>query len=403
VRPERWLPFLGGIFLLGALLQLPFLTTLSAALAVLISLTSWYRNHALDQVSYRRRPFYQRGFPGEELPLQIEVENRKFLPLSWLRVEDPWPYVVGPEDEALLAPSHVPDRGMFINVYSLRWYERSRRRFNLILRKRGVHRVGPARMRSGDLFGLYEIDRAAGPAEYLTVFPDLLPLGELDLPADDPFGDRRSRRRIFEDPNRPMGVRDYLPEDSFRSIHWPATARMGSLQVKVYQPASTQSVVVCLNIATFTRHWEGYYPDMLERLVSMAATFINLGVQDGYQVGLISNGSLAHSDRPFRIPPSRNPNQLALLLETLAGVTPLVTAPFERYLMQQMPKVHYGSNLIVITALTSLELMEALQQLRRKGRSITLVSLAKEEPEAIPGLTTVHLPFESQAPRPEAV
>ncbi len=63
-----------------------------------------------------------------------------------------------------------------------------------------------------------EIDR-------LTVFPALLPLEELHLSPEYPIGDQRSRKRISEDPNQVMGVRDYHPEDNFRRLHWPATAR----------------------------------------------------------------------------------------------------------------------------------------------------------------------------------
>ncbi len=391
---NRWLPLLAAMFLLGALLDLPFLTTLSAALAVLIGTATWWSSHSLDGILYRRRPHYRRAFPGEQVSLRLEVENRKLLPISWLRVEDPWPLPVGPEDEEVIIPSHIPDRGLLINVFSLRWFERARRRFTLRFRKRGLYKIGPTRLQSGDLFGMYENSKELDNTEFLTVFPNLVPFASLDLPAEDPFGDRRSRRRIFEDPNRPMGVREYRPEDSFRRVHWPATARMGELQVKVYQPTSAQLLMVCLNVATLEHHWEGYLPELLEHLVSTASTVLFQGVQDGYQVGLISNGCLAYSDRPFRIPPGRSPHQLANLLEALAAVTPIVTAPFERYLIQEMPKVHYGASLVIVTAMTSPELSETLLQLKRKGRRITLISLATEAPLSILGVRTVHLPFE---------
>ena len=136
-------------------------------------------------------------------------------------------------------------------MFSLRWFERARRSYILLFRKRGIYAIGPARLDSGDLFGIFEQVKEVGPNQTLTVFPTLLPFSEMGFPAEDPFGDRRSRRRLFEDPNRPMGVREYRPEDSFRRIHWPATARTGQLQVKVYQPTSGQVMMVCLNVSTF--------------------------------------------------------------------------------------------------------------------------------------------------------
>jgi uncharacterized protein (DUF58 family) len=365
-------------------------------LAVVIAIASWWNKKSLDHVIYRRRPYYKRGFPEEEVNLRVEVENQKLLPLSWLRVQDPWPKAIGPDDENLLAPTHVPDEGLLMNVFSLRWFERAKRNYNLVFRKRGVYTVGPAKLQSGDLFGMYENSKEIGPAERLTVFPRLLPTQELELPADDPFGDRRSRRRMFEDPNRPMGVRDYHPEDGFRRIHWPATARTGELKVKVFQPTSAQVMVICLNVSTFSRHWEGTYPVLLEHLIEASSTIVNQGIQGGYSVGLISNGCLSNADQPFRIPPGQSPRQLAHLLEALAGVTPVVTAPFERFLIKEIPRVPFGATLVIITAVTKLELGEALFRLKQHGRRITLISFAKEKPPSIPRINIHHLPFREQ-------
>jgi uncharacterized protein (DUF58 family) len=326
----------------------------------------------------------------------VEIENRKFLPLSWLRVQDPWPRAVGPEDEETLAPSHIPDRGYLVNLLSLRWYERARRVYPLLFRQRGVYEVGPARLESGDLFGIYQKEAEVGPPERLTVFPALLPLDELALPSEDPFGDQASQRRMFEDPNRPIGVREYHPEDGFRRVHWPATARTGQLQVKVYQPVSGQVMVLCLNVATFSRHWEGIYPALQEYLLSVAATLVDQGIKNGYRVGMISNGCLANSDQPFRIPSGRSTRQLEHLLTALAGAISLVTAPFERFLIKEAPHVPYGATLLVLTAVMTPELAETLLRLKRHERRVILVSLAKEPPPLLPGIRTIHLPFRDE-------
>jgi uncharacterized protein (DUF58 family) len=393
VAAERWLPILILVFILGLALGSPFLVSLTTAMFVILGLASWWKKHALDNVLYRRRFHYTRAFPGESFPVRLEIENSKLLPLSWLRVQDPWPKAIGPVNEDVLAPSHVQDMGFLTHVFSLRWYERVHRRYDLLFRKRGVYLVGPAQLESGDLFGIYEQASPVGPAERLTVFPALAPLSEAGLPAEDPFGERRSRRRLFEDPNRPMGIRAYQPEDSFRRIHWPATARTGQLQVKVFQPTSAQVVMLCLNVSTYHRYWEGVYPALLEHLVSVAAALVHQGLQNGHRVGLISNGSLANSDQPFRIQPGRSPQQLAHLLQALAGVTPLVTAPFDRFLLREVPRVPYGATLAIVTAWTNPELSETLVGIKRHERSILLISVAEEPPPELPGIRNLHIPF----------
>lgn len=391
--PQRWLPLLAVLFFLGVLLGVPVLIAFTTMLMVVIGLASWWRRRSLDGVIYRRRPYYRRAFPGEVVTLKLEVENRKLLPISWLRIQDPWPKMVAPEEEDLLAPTHLPELGLLTNVFSLRWYERARRAYSLLFRKRGVYAVGPARLESGDLFGLYEQSAERGPAELLTVFPALIPFQQLDLPAEDPFGDRRSRRRLYEDQNQPIGVRDYLPEDSFRRVHWPATAHTGQLQVKVFQHTSANVLVVCLNASTFSRHWEGTYPALFERLISVSATLATKAIEQGYRVGLISNGCLAYADQPFRIPPGRSPGQLARLLEALAAVTPVVTAPFERFLIKEVPRLPYGATLLIVTGVTSPDLTETLARLRHHGRRISLLSFARQPPEPVQGIRIVHQPF----------
>ncbi len=389
--PKRWLPFLGVLFLLGVLTDTPFLSSLALAVGVVIALASWWRTHALDDVHYRRRFHYTRGFPGETTAVTIEVENRKLLPLSWLRILDPWPKAVGTVDESQLAPSHLPEEGLLTNLFSLRWFERTRRRYEIAFRKRGVYTVGPARLQSGDLFGMYESTRTLPHTDRLTVFPALTTLPHWELPTNDPLGERRSRRRLYEDPTRPMGVREYHPEDSPRRVHWPATARTGQLQVKVFQPTSGRVVMVCLNVATYARHWEGVDTELLERLISVAATLAQQGIEAGFQVGLISNGCISHSDRPFRVPPGRSHRQLAILLEALAGVSPVVVAPFERFLLREVPHVPYGASLLVVSAVHTPELSETLLRLKRAERRITLLSLGAEPPAPIPGVRHIHL------------
>ena len=393
---KRWLPlFVVGI-ILGVILRVPLLVTFILMLLLVLGLATWWRNRSLDGVTYQRHPFYRRAFPDERVPLRIDIENRKLLPLTWLRVQDPWPKAVGPEQEDLLAPTHLPNQGLMTNVYSLRWYERAKRNYTLLFRMRGIYSVGPVRLESGDLFGIFDLSEQQDPVELLTVFPNLVKFEDLHLPADDPFGDRPSRRRLYEDQNQPIGVRGYLPEDNFRRVHWPATAHTGQLQVKVYQPTSANIMVVCLNVSTFARFWEGTNPDLLEHVISVTATLVTKGIEDGYRVGLIANGCLAHADQPFRIPPGRSPKQLSSLLEALSGVTPVVTGHFETFLIKQVPRVSYGATLLIVTGVTNPELFEALVQLRYHGRHITLLSFAENPPKQVPGIRTFHLPFKPE-------
>jgi uncharacterized protein (DUF58 family) len=394
---RSWGPFLLLVFVVGAIANSAVLVTLSVSLGIILGVTGWWQRHSLDGVTYQRKLRYRRGFPGEQVALRITVENHKLLPLSWLKVEDAWPRAVGPLDLTILAPSHILDQGFLTHAFSLRWFERTHRDYTLLFRERGYYALGPASLSSGDLFGMYEREGVSGSVERVTVFPRLLTRQELRLPTENPFGNKPTRRRVFEDPNRPRGARAYTPEDEFKRIHWPATARSGTLQVKEYEPVSGAVLMVCLNVVTFPHYWEGVYPALLEQLISLTATLIYYGMEDGYSVGLATNGALARSDRPFRAPPGRSARQLGHLLQALAEVTPFTTAPFERFLVKMSPEIPYGATLVLVTAWVTPELRETLMRLKRYRPHITLISLEQKAPLAIPGVRILHRPFEDSS------
>lgn len=388
---KNWAYTLVLVFIIGILSQAPWPVAFAIAAGLIFYITVIWKDHALDRVQYARYWTYRRGFPGEHLSVRIIVENRKLLPISWLSAVDFWPRNVGPSDETILGPSHVADSGELVNLFSLRWYQRIERLYQLSLRKRGVYPLGPVELKSGDLFGLFETTRQVESSDRLVVFPELLPLASLLPTSHDPFGDRRTLQTLFEDPNQPMAIRPYQPEDNFRRIHWPATARSGSLQVKTYQPVSARVLMVCLNAATQAQYWMGMDSNRLEYLIKVAATLTVQATRDGYSVGLLSNGCLAHSDQPFHLPPSRATDHLAALLTALASVTPFTTAPFERYLVVSIPNLPYGASILVITAVLTPDLQASLLHLKRYRANITLLVLAAEPPQPIPGIRIIHL------------
>ncbi len=391
-RSWFWVLLLG--FVMGIVLRMPWLVVFSVTMTIILLIARWWNAHSLDQVSYKRIFRFRRGFPGEPLKASIEVENAKRLPINWLKVEDRWPYNIGPADKNDLAMTHLPEAGNFINSYSLKWFQKTRRNYEMIFKKRGLYAIGPVTLESGDPFGMLKSSREIERPEYLTVFPELLPLDPLAFHAEDPLGDQAARKRLFEDPLQPMGTRAYQPEDDFRRIHWPATARMGELQVKVFTPVSARVMMVCLNVSTSLRPWLGTYPKTFEHLLKVCATTVYNAIQQGYAVGLLSNGSVAHSDQPFKVPPGKSKDQLGTLLQTLAGATNYITAPFEDFLIRSLGSIPIGSAIVIITALNTPALNETLMRMKRYRMNTTLISLDTSAPADLPGIRVVHMPFE---------
>ena len=393
MKLKVWLPFLILFFFAGVIFKLPVMFYLPPVILFLMLISAAWQRIALDEVTYTRKWQYRRGFVGEEIPLKLEIHNDKPLPALWLETSDPWPKPIAPNEEGVLAISHKPTEGYLVNYFNLLWNGSESRKYTLKMRSRGYFQVGPALLRGGDFFSLGESEKTIAPAESVVVYPEILPLHPLHLKTRHPLGDQPTRNNIMEDPNFPFGIREYLPGDEFRRIHWNATARTGRMQSKVFQPVTSRMMEVCLNVSTSELVFGGFYPELLEYLVKLAATVIYQGYEAGYSVGLLSNGGMSGGGLPFNIQPSRSRHQLMRLLEALAGIQPITISRFENHLLREMHNITYGSSLVIITMIFPAGLKEALFRLKRTQKNITVIFAGENMPANIPGIEIIHLPI----------
>ena len=269
LRGEVGLFLIGGVLVASLLLREAQLFVVGLIL-LLVAGVSWvWERYCLVGLGYRRSLGQVRAMFGEEVSLTLEIVNDKPLPLAWLEIEDTVPGVGLTLAPAHVGPSHIPGRRLLGILLSVRWYERVRRHYRVTCRARGFHAFGPATLRTGDVFGLATQEIEIPGEDYLLVYPKIVPLERLGLPARNPFGDVPLRRQwLFEDPMRTVGVRDYRPGDSPRRLHWKATARAPgqALQVKLFEPTTTHRLHILLNISTGGPNWswQGYDPEVLE-------------------------------------------------------------------------------------------------------------------------------------------
>lgn len=371
-----WWLVAGGLLLLSAWLrdELIFLMGLFLGLTGAVSLL-WARI-CLAQVTYTRRLGSHRLFAGEETDLAVEIVNAKPLPLAWLQADDEMPAaldVIGTQ----LTPSHRPNRVRLTNQLALRWYEKVTRRYRLRVGQRGVYRFGPVELVSGDIFG-FVIKRAELEiADQLVVYPKVVPLTALGLPSRRPFGDLQTQRRVVEDPLRPVGVRAYAPGDSFRHIHWKATAHRQALQTKVFDPSASRPLAIFLNINTREHLYEGIDADLQEYAITAAASLARWAWENGHAVGLFVNSVAQSSAQRIRIRPRSHPEQLVTILEALARVITYGRWRIEQVLRAEAPHLPGGATIVVVTAMLNDALRRTLLDLRSREFGVVVVALGE--------------------------
>jgi uncharacterized protein (DUF58 family) len=352
----------GGPFLIGAIL--------------LLGAGASYLSHryCLARVEFHRTFTPRRAFYGEDITLSLEITNRKLLPLAWLEVTDELPEEIEPRRGRVI-PSLRQRRQHLVHLFSLRWYERVRRKMTITCRARGYFPLGPARLRSGDLFGITSQGQTLDDIQHLIVYPKIVPLEALGIPALHPFGDFRAPRPLLEDPARTIGVRDYQTTDPLRRVHWKATARLGRLQTRQYEATTAHRVAVFLNMDTLGEYAEyrGFVRPLLELNIMTAASIAAWATMEHYPVGLYANGYLPEGLHRVRLSPALGEASLTRMLEALAKVYPTPVIPLGDLMILEASGLPWGTTAVVITAIMDPPLRAGIAALRDAGHAVVLV------------------------------
>ncbi len=389
---EAWVTLAVILTFLGILLSNVFLTAAALSLLVIAAITWLWNEFSLYGLHYERHLSETRAFLGETIELTLEVHNRKFLPLTWLSIIDRFPNSLLVNTQQVEVNT-VTNFGEFHSFWMPGAFQRITRTYQVSCNERGYFAYGPAVVSTGDGFGLFSRRATFPEQQRLIIYPRLYTVAELRLPHKNPFGDRAARGKLFEDPLRTVGIREWQPTDSQRRIHWKATAHHRQILSRAYEPSAEPQVLLFLNVATLERHWHGYVPELLERAVSVAASLAALAAELKLPVGLMANGALPNSDQPIRLLPGRSPEQLVRILELLAAVTFFATGPLEEMLLHEAPRTPWGSTIVVVTGIAHPALLASLLTLVHAGRQIVLLTLAEAPPtELLPGMTVLHLP-----------
>ncbi len=403
------------IFLLSFLLRQPLLLVIGLLGLLVVGMADIWIKYCLRNLQYTRRFSEQRVLFGEDITLSLSVENAKLLPLPWLEVEDSVPNSLSFSDPRVRI-SLTTNRALLENLFSLRWYEKVTRRYTVRCTARGVHSFGPATLRSGDVFGFQHREETVGDRQYLLVYPLVVPLTRFGLPARYPFGDYQTPRRILEDPSRVIGVRDYTYGDELRRVHWKATARAMKLQSKVYQPTTTYTLVLFLNVMAQMDVWYGFHPELTELAICAAASVADWALDHGYAVGLYANTvmympelstSLSATEvqalatieaataggqratareqkvdeviaeqlkrRRIHLPPAGNEEQRKRIMETLARIQTYFGNAIEDVIRTERSRLPAGATVVVVTGTISESMLETLERVRQSGHAVTLL------------------------------
>jgi uncharacterized protein (DUF58 family) len=276
-------------------------------LAVLLGL-DWRRAGPVTQFEIRRS-HHNRLSLGAANRIVIEVQSRARRSLT-LIVRDEPPYQFAGTEQATQSAA-LPPQGTAEMVYTLRPL------------RRGDYAFGDLNLRWSSPLGFY-IRQAVIPAAVpVKVYPNLHDIRKFELLARRDqlaeVGLRNVRLRgegtMFE------SLREYMPDDPYRSINWKATARRAKPISMDYEPERNSRVVIALDVGRMMRspihveEQDGVFWQMakVDFVINSVLLFSYVAALKGDQVGL-----LVFADRvQFFLPPQSGRAHFQNILESM--------------------------------------------------------------------------------------
>jgi len=361
------------LLLLGTFLEVPVAVILSIVVLMIEAVRQVWTRFGLSGVSYRRRLERDRIGWGEEIPVTVEIWNRKRLPLAWLRADDAaTPGVVVRERELALGTT---GGAVLRNVWTLAPFERVTRQFHVGAERRGVYDLGPVELSVGDLFAGQAATERRHDVDRFLVRPRTVAAASLRR-RDTLGGADRARFGLSEDPSRFAGIRDYAPGDPLRRIHPRASARLGRPVVKRFEPSRDREVLLALDVQTAAGPVPGsaFDDEEVESLFVVAASLARSLADERAAFGLAAAGYHGAESRYAYLPVSEAPGQAERVFDLLARLSSQPSGPFEHLLGMILRVVRHGTTVVVVTARDPSPYVAHLRRLERAGCPVVVVA-----------------------------
>jgi uncharacterized protein (DUF58 family) len=341
-----------------------------AIFLLLLALVSWFwSRQSLREVSFRLRLNQTRAFPGENIDLTLEIINEKRFPLPWLEIVEELPYRLamgGGKTPSPYAKERLHWTTSISGRQRLSWGHR------LECKARGDYRLGPVRLRSGDIFGLFPKEMVLPCYEPLLVYPQIVPVDRLNLPLAELIGEWNATKRIYEDVSRTVGTRDYRYDDPFKHIHWKTSARHSQLQTRQFESTTSLSLLLVLDVYSFCQQ-EQHDEEAFELAVTIAASLSYEACRGKSSVGLIAN-----SMPEIQIPVSAGSSQILRLLEALARIELKSRLPLYDQLDKGKNNLPLGTTMVIIVHIPPPSLKGTVERIRQQGHSLLIVSVGNQ-------------------------
>jgi len=335
-----------------------------------------YTSFAIDRITIERKSRYQRRQVGDPFEENILVTNHSLWPVFWMQIRDC----------SDLNRNHSNRVIGFLGSRQTRII-----RLSNILQKRGNILLSPMEVQTSDPLGCFFTSHSIKTTGSLIILPYRVDLSSKQIKNRQADEGRSARITLQQSSLISGSVRNYLDGDPFNRIHWPTTARRGSLHTKLPEISIQQMVWICMDcqkqihtsrmVLSEQEHMDildaawlntkyALPPDTVEAAVSITSSIAATCLKKGIAVGLAMN------QQPFQIvSPGQGIRQQADILNILTYIKANSRVPMALLLNNLSPQLKPGHICFLVTPDDSRDLINTAYQIKKRGVDLRVIHI----------------------------
>jgi uncharacterized protein (DUF58 family) len=332
---------------------------------------------SMRSIDLKRQARSLRASVGDVFEEHFEIKNSSKLSCFWLEI---------------INQSNLPNAGGSRLLTGISGHQRRFYTARTLLSRRGAYMLGPTSLASGDPFGLFTLRKQVPAKDYLVVLPMTFPIHHFPPPPGLLPGGKAVRQRTSDVTPHAAGVREYIPGDPMKRIHWPSTAHRGRFMVKEFEQDPQADIWLfldaqkeshsSLHTSSSEHNEEGWWMrrprmslpcDSFEYAISITASLANYFLSERKTVGLA-----CAAGRTVIVSPERGERQISKIMENLAFLQPEGMMPLLGLVMMRAKLLPIGTGVILVTTSINAELLLAVEDLQRRNLRPVVVGLRSD-------------------------
>jgi len=241
--------------------------------------------------------------------------------------------------------------------------------YQLFPERRGVYQLSDIQLSAPDLLGMYELSRRLQQPQELIVYPKPISLPPIWTSTATGGAGRTTTRRKSHQGTDLYGVREYVPGDDLRHIHWKVSAHANQLVITEREEHRSLAATVILDLSRGPHAGEGNR-STLEYGVTLAVSLLVQALAQHAPAQLIAEGK-----QDFTVPFAGAGAAKHDFLEALARVQADNTLDLLDVAQQHQSQFAHAGSVAVITPQIGAKMLKLAAAMRSWSNAVSWFAL----------------------------